>query len=736
MFTRFRKRFIFMVISGLAIGLFAAGAVSASTTALWTQIYPDGPTPSVRYHPNGAYDINSDRLIMFAGLTIFPANSNDNDLWILKNALGRDGEPEWVNLISSYQPGSPTPRHWYGATYDPNSNRLIIFGGCGGGCYPTLNDTWVLTNANGTEATPTQWIRLYPSGSIPAGRAAPRLSYDPVNNRVIMFSGQNGSGYGGAVYNDVWVLTNANGLGGTPQWTQIVYSMPLIGQYLATTTYDQANNRLIIFGGDNQYGQHTNGVWILKNANGLGGTPALVNLIPDGAPGSPPKQVDAVAGYDPIRNQLLLFSADGTTWLLLNANGLEDAPVWTQLASPGSTPVARVGSMCGFDPLRQWFVIWGGNTSVPSLLSDAWWLTLNQPPVADAGGPYSVNWGAELMLDGSGSTDADNNIAAYEWDLDNDGEYDDATGITAVTAFTQVGEHLIGLRVTDEGGLTDTDTAAVTVIDPTPPVITPTISGTLGSNDWYVSAVTVDWTVSDAESGIASAEGCDSAVLSSDTAGVTLTCSATNGAGLTNLVSVPSKIDQTAPAITWVGGINAGDEFYFGDVPPEPTCTAVDDLSGVDGACTVSGYEITVGVHILTATAKDYAGNQATETRSYTVLAWTLSGFYPPIDMNGVLNVAKSGSTIPLKFEIFVGGTELTDIASIKSITSALITCDTKLPSGEEALLPTGGTVLRYALDEGQFIFNWATPTTPATCYRVTLTALDGSSLVAYFKLQ
>lgn len=282
----------------------------------------------------------------------------------------------------------------------------------------------------------------------------------------------------------------------------------------------------------------------------------------------------------------------------------------------------------------------------------------NLPPVADAGGPYSVNWGAELVLDGSGSSDPDDNIASYEWDLDNDGEYDDASGVTWTVSFTSLGEQQVGLRVTDEGGLSDTDTATVTVVDPTPPVI------------------------------------------------------------------------------TWVGDIEDGDEYYFGDVPPAPTCTATDDLSGVDGGCTVSGYEINVGVHTLTAIAKDYAGNQATETRSYTVMAWTLSGFYPPIDMNGVFNVAKNGGTIPLKFEIFVGGTELTDIANIKSITSALITCDTKLPSGEEVLLPTGGTVLRYDLDEGQFIFNWNTPTTPATCYRVTLTALDGSSLVAYFKLK
>ena len=32
--------------------------------------------------------------------------------------------------------------------------------------------------------------------------------------------------------------------------------------------------------------------------------------------------------------------------------------------------------------------------------------------------------------------------------------------------------------------------------------------------------------------------------------------------------------------------------------------------------------------------------------------------------MNGVVNTVKGGSTVPLKFEVFAGTTELTDTAS------------------------------------------------------------------------
>jgi hypothetical protein len=37
---------------------------------------------------------------------------------------------------------------------------------------------------------------------------------------------------------------------------------------------------------------------------------------------------------------------------------------------------------------------------------------------------------------------------------------------------------------------------------------------------------------------------------------------------------------------------------------------------------------------------------------------------------------------------------------------------------------------------DGQFIYNWKTPNFAGKCYRVTMTTIDGSSLVAYFKLK
>ncbi len=91
----------------------------------------------------------------------------------------------------------------------------------------------------------------------------------------------------------------------------------------------------------------------------------------------------------------------------------------------------------------------------------------NNPPVAEAGGPYSCNTGGSITFDGSASYDPDSgdSIAKYEWDLDNDGQYDDATGKTATKTYNSAGSGTVGLRVTDTHGAQDTDIATYTVSD-------------------------------------------------------------------------------------------------------------------------------------------------------------------------------------------------------------------------------------------------------------------------------
>jgi hypothetical protein len=93
---------------------------------------------------------------------------------------------------------------------------------------------------------------------------------------------------------------------------------------------------------------------------------------------------------------------------------------------------------------------------------------LNVAPTAEAGGPYSGSEGSNITLSALGSTDPGSDIASYQWDLDNDGQYDDATGITATFNSTADGVFTVAVRVTDDDGAWNTDTAAVTVVNVAP----------------------------------------------------------------------------------------------------------------------------------------------------------------------------------------------------------------------------------------------------------------------------
>jgi WD40 repeat protein len=88
----------------------------------------------------------------------------------------------------------------------------------------------------------------------------------------------------------------------------------------------------------------------------------------------------------------------------------------------------------------------------------------NQPPIVDAGPDRTLTdtdaSGSEpVTLDGSASTDPDGTIVSYSW-IENDVEI--ATGV-APTVDLPVGEHTITLTVTDDDGLTASDTVVITV---------------------------------------------------------------------------------------------------------------------------------------------------------------------------------------------------------------------------------------------------------------------------------
>jgi hypothetical protein len=96
--------------------------------------------------------------------------------------------------------------------------------------------------------------------------------------------------------------------------------------------------------------------------------------------------------------------------------------------------------------------------------------TANTPPVADAGRTIKVtdtdgNGVETVTLDGSGSSDPDGTIVAYQWTIDGDWVASDPVA----TVMLPVGRYLGVLTVTDDAGETATDNVRIIVEPPAVP---------------------------------------------------------------------------------------------------------------------------------------------------------------------------------------------------------------------------------------------------------------------------
>jgi low density lipoprotein receptor-related protein 5/6 len=93
----------------------------------------------------------------------------------------------------------------------------------------------------------------------------------------------------------------------------------------------------------------------------------------------------------------------------------------------------------------------------------------NQGPTANVGPAVRIQEGADATFDASGSTDPENSPLYYNWDIDNDGEFDDATGVSPTVDWTTLtslglsnGTTLVRVEVSD-GIDTDVATTALTI---------------------------------------------------------------------------------------------------------------------------------------------------------------------------------------------------------------------------------------------------------------------------------
>jgi MYXO-CTERM domain-containing protein len=153
------------------------------------------------------------------------------------------------------------------------------------------------------------------------------------------------------------------------------------------------------------------------------------------------------------------------------SNGVALVAAWSPPSSDGT--IAGLNFYPPSQDSRGDF--WSTSTDGALIMANA--LTFvggGSPPIADAGSEYLINEGSTPVLNGSGSTDPNNDIISYEWDCTDDGVFD-VVATTATTTGCTYGDqdtHILRLRVTDAVGNESEDTATVTVQNVAPTLLT------------------------------------------------------------------------------------------------------------------------------------------------------------------------------------------------------------------------------------------------------------------------
>ncbi len=151
------------------------------------------------------------------------------------------------------------------------------------------------------------------------------------------------------------------------------------------------------------------------------------------------------------------------------------------------------------------------------------------------------------------------------------------------------------------------------------------------------------------------------------------------------------------------------------------------------GSTTASCPTSAVGSRVVRGTVEDQDGDTQGYTGSVSIV-YNFSGFVAPVDNPPIVNVAKAGSAIPVKFSLH--GNQGLNILATGSPSSRTILCDNGAPQDDiESTVAAGGSSLSYDPVADLYTYVWKTDKTWAgACRELTVTLNDNSMYKAEFK--
>src|SRR5262245_10741237 len=315
--------------------------VSAAGSS-WTRLDVQGAHPLARAWSQALYDPEGDRLIVFGGTVEREPHILDatNETWVLDLA----GTASWTELdtLALAPPALTT-----GVTvYDPVERRMLLVGHA---AEEQASDLWELSLTD-----TLRWTKRSAVGILPIWRSGHTAVYDSKHDRILVFGGQ---------------LTPLDAVGVDvlslrPQlaWSRLSSTELPRGRFGHATIHDWKRDRLLFFGGVASTGffgpgEYVNETWSIS----LGDLTDIRRVQPTGD--LPPPRHEPVGIYDPVEDRSVFFCGltypDNyfyDTWVL----SFQQGSAWQRVYPLGDPPPPRRAHAATYDPVRRRMLLWGG----------------------------------------------------------------------------------------------------------------------------------------------------------------------------------------------------------------------------------------------------------------------------------------------------------------------------------------------------------------------------------------